>query len=55
MTQSVSLLLVDELSIILIWIGAWGLSDMITRVPFIEKNKNYFYLLLILIGIYNKV
>jgi hypothetical protein len=46
---------VDELSIIMIWIGAWGLSDMITKIPFVEEHKNYLYLLLILIGIYNKI
>lgn len=55
MTESLSLDLKDELSIIMIWIGIWGISDMILKIPFMNSYRHYFYLLLILIGLYNKV
>lgn len=45
----------DELSIIFLWIGIWGLSDMILNAPLMSKYKHYFYIIFILIAIYYKI
>jgi hypothetical protein len=47
--------LIDELSIIILWIGIWGLSDIILNISYIEKYKHYIYILLILIAVYFKL
>ena len=47
--------LIDELSIIFLWIGIWGLSDMLLNVPIMYEYKHYFYIILILIAIYYKI
>jgi len=50
-----SINLVDELSIIFLWIGIWGMFDMFLNVPELKKHRYYIYLLLILIALYFKM
>ena len=45
----------DEITIVLFWIGCFGLSDTIIQNNLIYPSRNYLYLLFILIGIYLKI
>jgi hypothetical protein len=52
---NLSLNLIDELSIIFLWIGIWGITDMFINLFIINEYKQYIYVLLILIAIYFKL
>jgi len=50
MTETVlNLNLLDEMTIIFLWIGIWGICDILLNIPFMYQHKHYFYILLILI------
>lgn len=51
---NISLNIIDELSIIFLWIGIWGITDMFINLS-INEYKHYIYILLILIAIYFKL
>lgn len=53
--MDVSLLLKDELSVILLWIGLYGLLDQLIHSKNIYPYKNYVYLLFVLISLYIKI
>ena len=46
---------IDELSIIFLWIGIWGLSDMLLNSPNMHKYKHYIYIIFILVAVYYKI
>ena len=52
---NISLNIIDELSIIFLWIGIWGITDMFINLSVINEYKKYIYILLILIAIYFKL
>jgi hypothetical protein len=52
---NLSLNLIDELSIIILWIGIWGLTDIFINIPYINQYKEYIYILLILFAVYFKL
>jgi len=52
---TINIKLIDEILIIILWIGIWGLTDMLLNYSFIEKQKHYIYIILILIVIYFKL
>ena len=45
----------DEISTIFLWIGTWGIKEVIFNISLINDNKIYIYVLLILIAIYIKL
>ena len=47
--------IINELSAIFLWVGAWGILDQFTHLTIIEQYKKYFYVLLILIAVYIKI
>jgi hypothetical protein len=52
---NLSLNLIDEISIIILWIGIWGITDMFINIPIVNEHKQYIYILLILTAIYFKL
>ena len=50
-----NILLLDEVSIILLWIGAHGLLDQVITSPSVYASRNYIYLYFILISLYLNV
>ena len=51
----VSIALLDELAIIFLWIGIWGISDEIIYSSVVLQYKKYIYVLLILCALYLKI
>lgn len=47
--------IINELSIIFLWVGVWGILDQFTHLTILEQYKKYFYVLLILIAVYIKL
>jgi hypothetical protein len=54
-TVNVSFDIINELSIIFLWVGTWGILDQFTRLSMLEKYRTYFNILLILIAMYIKL
>jgi type I restriction-modification system DNA methylase subunit len=51
----VSIKLIDEIAIIFLWIGIWGIADEIIYSTMVFQYKKYIYTLLILSAIYMKI
>ena len=47
--------LIDEISLILFWIGMYGLIETILYTDLIYPHKNYVYILFIIVGLYTKL
>jgi len=47
--------LIDELVIIFLWIGIWGITDEIIYSTIMFQYKKYIYIILLLIALYMKV
>ena len=45
----------DELTIIFLWIGIWGVTDELIYSTVLYEYKKYIYILLILSAIYLKI
>jgi hypothetical protein len=54
-TVNVNFDLINELSLIFLWVGVWGILDKITNHTGLVKYKIYFDVLLILIAIFIKL
>ena len=52
---TVNLNLLDELVPIILWIGIWGLFDILLNNPYMYKYRVYVYIILILLAIYFKL
>ena len=48
-------MLLDEISVIFVWVGLTGILDKYISVSKIYISPNYIYILLILTGIYLKL
>jgi hypothetical protein len=55
MEKQFSIGLFDEISMILFWIGMYGIIETILYTDLIYPYKNYAYLLFIMIGLYTKL
>jgi hypothetical protein len=53
--MDVNILLKDEISVILLWIGLYNILDQIISLSTISPYKNYIYILFILIAIFLKL
>jgi len=53
--SNISLNIIDELLIIFLWIGIWGITDIFINMYIINEYKQYIYILFILIAIYFKL
>ena len=53
--MDISLLLKDEISVILMWIGIYGLLDQFIHIPSIYDKKNYIYALFVCISLFIKM
>jgi hypothetical protein len=53
--MDVNLLLKDEVSVILLWIGIYGILDQVIHSTMIYPNRNYLYALFILYSIFIKL
>ena len=51
----ITLKLIDEIAIIFLWIGIWGISDEIIYSSIMLQYKKYIYVLLILCALYVKI
>jgi hypothetical protein len=54
-TVNVNFDLINELSLIFLWVGVWGILDKIANYTGLVEYKIYFDVLLILIAIYIKL
>lgn len=54
-TINVSFDLINELSIIFLWVGIWGVLDQVTNNTVLVKYRIYFNVLLILIALLIKL
>jgi len=50
-----SLLLIDEISVILMWLGIYGLLDQFIHIPLLYENKIYIYILFICVSLLIKL
>ena len=48
-------MLKDEISVILMWMGIYGLIEQFIHLPLIYDKKNYVYVLFILISLFIKL
>lgn len=53
--MDINLLLKDEISVILMWIGIYGLLDQFIHIPSIYDKKNYIYALFVCISLFIKM
>jgi hypothetical protein len=53
--MDINILLQDEISVILLWMGLYGILDQIIHIPSIQDKKNYIYALFILISLFIKL
>ena len=51
----VSIALLDELAIIFLWIGIWGITDEIIYSTSMFQYKKYIYTILLLTALYMKI
>jgi hypothetical protein len=52
---NVSVDIINELSIIFLWVGTFGILDQFTHLSILEKYRTHINVLLILIAIYIKL
>jgi hypothetical protein len=53
--MDITIQLKDEISVILLWVGLYGLLEQIIHSSFIYPNKNYIYMLFVLISLFIKL
>jgi hypothetical protein len=53
--MDVNLLLKDEISVILLWMGVYGLFDQLIHLPLVNDKKNYIYAFFVCISLLIKL
>jgi len=53
--MDINILLKDEISVILMWMGLYGLLEQFIHLPLIYDKKNYIYALFVCISLFIKL